>query len=54
VSPPDALAGKPAILDVPAGEGRVVFFAFNPLHRHLNHSDFRLVFNTILHWNDLP
>jgi hypothetical protein len=54
VSPPDALAGKPAILDVPAGEGRVVFFAFNPLHRYLNHSDFRLLFNTILHWNDLP
>jgi hypothetical protein len=54
VAPPDALAGKPAILDVPAGEGRVVFFAFNPLHRHLNLSDFRLLFNTILHWNDLP
>lgn len=54
VAPPDALAGKPAILDVPAGEGRVVFFAFNPLHRHLNLSDFRLVYNAILHWNDLP
>jgi hypothetical protein len=54
VSPPDALAGKPAILDVPAGEGRVIFFAFNPLHRYLNHSDFRLLDNTILHWNDLP
>jgi hypothetical protein len=46
VSPPDALAGKPAILDVPAGEGRVIFFSFNPLHRYLNHSDFRLLFNT--------
>ncbi|HUO86636.1 MAG TPA: M14 family zinc carboxypeptidase [Thermoanaerobaculia bacterium] len=54
VAPADALAGKPAILDVPAGEGRVILFAFNPLHRYLNHSDFRLLFNTLLHWNDLP
>ncbi|HYG65152.1 MAG TPA: M14 family zinc carboxypeptidase, partial [Thermoanaerobaculia bacterium] len=52
--------GKPAILDLPVdgagGEsgGRVILFAFNPLHRHLNLSDFRLVYNAILHWNDLP
>ncbi|HEX2164156.1 MAG TPA: M14 family zinc carboxypeptidase, partial [Thermoanaerobaculia bacterium] len=54
VGPEDALAGKPAIVDVPAGEGRVILFSFNPLHRYLNHSDFRLVYNAILHWNDLP
>ncbi|HEX6203792.1 MAG TPA: hypothetical protein VF100_12380, partial [Thermoanaerobaculia bacterium] len=54
VAPADALAGKPAILDVPAGRGRVILFAFNPLHRHLNHSDHRLLYNVILHWNDLP
>jgi hypothetical protein len=54
VEPADALDGKPAILDVPAGRGRVVLFAFNPLHRHLNHSDFRLLYNVLLHWNDLP
>ncbi len=46
--------GKPAILDVPAGKGRVILFAFNPMHRYLNLSDFRFVYNVILNWNDLP
>ena len=50
----DDLSTKPAILDVPAGKGRVILFAFNPLHRFLNHSDFRLVYNVILNHNDLP
>jgi hypothetical protein len=48
------LDGLPAVLDVPAGEGRVILFAFNPLHRYLNHSDFRFVWNVLLNWNDLP
>ncbi|HKY33479.1 MAG TPA: M14 family zinc carboxypeptidase [Candidatus Polarisedimenticolia bacterium] len=48
------LAGKPAILDIPAGKGRVVVFAFNPLHRFLNHSDFRLAYNVLLNHDDLP
>jgi len=50
----DVVDGKPAILDLPSGRGRVVLFNFNPLHRYLNHSDFRFVYNVILNWNDLP
>jgi hypothetical protein len=50
----DALDGKPAILDVPAGKGRVILFAFDPLHRYLNLADFRFVYNALLNWNDLP
>jgi len=50
----DEVEGQPAILDVPVGRGRVILYAFNPLHRYLNHSDFRFAFNAILHWNDLP
>jgi hypothetical protein len=50
----DAVDGKPAILDMPAGKGRVILFSFNPLHRYLNHSDFRFVYNILLNWNDLP
>jgi len=50
----DEVAGKPAILDLPVGRGRVILFAFNPLHRYLNHSDFRFAWNALLHWNDLP
>jgi len=48
------LVTKPAILDVPVGKGRVILFAFNSLHRFLNHSDFRLVYNVIMNYNDLP
>jgi hypothetical protein len=50
----DAVNGKPAILDLPAGKGRVILFAFDPLHRYLNLSDFRFVYNALLNWNDLP
>jgi hypothetical protein len=44
------LLGRPAILDLPAGRGRVVAFNFNPLHRDLNRGDHRLVWNAILNW----
>jgi len=48
------LDGKPAILDIPVGEGRVVAFNFDPIHRTLTRSDFRMVWNAILNWNDFP
>ena len=48
------LEGKPAILDIPVGRGRVVAFDFDPIHRYLTLSDFRLVWNILLNWNDLP
>jgi hypothetical protein len=44
------LIGRPAILDMPAGRGRVVAFNFNPLHRDLNRGDQRLLWNAILNW----
>jgi hypothetical protein len=50
----DVVDGKPAVLDLPVEQGRVILFAFNPLHRYLNLSDFRLVYNVLLNWNDLP
>jgi ATP-binding cassette subfamily B protein len=42
-----------AILDMPAGRGRVVAFNFNPLHRDLNRGDQRLLWNAILNWEAL-
>jgi hypothetical protein len=54
VKSPDSLDGKPAILDLPVGKGRVILYATNPLHRYLTHADFRYVYNLILNWNDLP
>ena len=50
----DEIAGKPAILDVPTGRGRVLAFDFDPIHRYQTLSDFRLVWNAVLNWNDLP
>lgn len=50
----DELVGKPAVLDVEVGKGRVIAFDFDPIHRYETESDFRLVWNAILNWNDLP
>jgi hypothetical protein len=50
----DDLEGRPAILDLPAGRGRVIAFNFNPIHRDLNRSDYRLLWNALLNWNALP
>jgi hypothetical protein len=44
------LHGRPAILAVPAGEGLIVAYNFNPMHRDLNRSDYRLLWNGILNW----
>ena len=44
---------QPAIVEVPRGAGRVVLFATNPCYRWQNHGEFTMLFNTILHFNDL-
>ncbi len=46
----DVLEGRPAILDVAVGKGRVIAFNFNPQHRDLNRSDYRLLWNAIINW----
>jgi len=46
----DQLIGRPAILDMPVGRGRVIAFNFNPFHRDLNRGDHRMVWNAILNW----
>jgi hypothetical protein len=48
------IEGKPAILDIPVGKGRTIAFDFDPIHRYQTESDFRLVWNAILNWNDMP
>ena len=49
----EALVGRPAILAVPKGDGVVVAYNFNPMHRDLNRSDYRLLWNAILNWRSL-
>lgn len=50
----DSLEGRPAIFDVPMGKGRVLAFNFNPMHRDMNRSDHRLLWNGIINWNHFP
>jgi hypothetical protein len=49
----EALSGRPAVLAVPVGEGAIVAFNFNPMHRDLNHSDYRLLWNAVLNWRSI-
>jgi hypothetical protein len=47
------LEGRPALLDLPVGKGRVIAFNFNPVHRDMNRSDHRLLWNAVLNWQRL-
>ncbi|MFN4144767.1 MAG: M14 family zinc carboxypeptidase [Runella sp.] len=47
------IIGHGGIFNVPVGQGQVVAFTFDPLHRYLNHHDAPLVWNAILNWNAL-
>jgi hypothetical protein len=49
----EELAGRPAVLDAPVGQGHVVFFAIRPFWRWETQGSFALAFNTIMNWNDL-
>ena len=48
------IKGRPAIVDVPEGQGRVVLFATNPCYRWQNLGEFNMLANAILHFNDVP
>ncbi len=46
------IKNRPAILDVPVGDGRVLLFATNPCYRWENLGEFRMLFNAVLNFND--
>ena len=54
VEDPDSLEREPAILDVPVGEGRVLIYTWNPLHRYQNLHDIPFLTNALLFYNDFP
>jgi hypothetical protein len=43
---------RPAIVDVPVGQGQVLMFATNPCYRWQNLGEFRMLFNALLNFND--
>ena len=47
------IRNRPAILDVPVGQGRVLLFATNPCYRWQNLGEFRMLFNSLVNFNDL-
>src|SRR5882762_4339280 len=47
------LLGRPAILDSPVGNGHIITFNFNPIHRDLNRGDQRMLWNAILNWQSI-
>ena len=49
----EALAGQPAVFSAGVGEGFIVLYGFDALHRHQNHGNHALVWNAFLNWNDL-
>ena len=49
----EELAGRPAVLDAPLGQGHVVLFAIRPFWRWETQGSFALAFNAIMNWNDL-
>jgi len=53
VSHPAQLGGQPAAVSVPVGEGHVVMFGFNPLHRFQTHGNFAMVWNVLANWDQL-
>ncbi|MGH7504160.1 MAG: M14 family zinc carboxypeptidase, partial [Longimicrobiales bacterium] len=49
----EELAGAPALVDVPLGEGHVVMFSFNPFWRSETLGSYALLFNALLHHGSL-
>jgi hypothetical protein len=47
------IRNRPAIIDQPNGNGRVILFAGNPCYRWQNFGEFNMLFNTVLNFNDL-
>jgi hypothetical protein len=48
-----AVGGQPAVYSEQVGDGRIVIYGFDALHRHQNHGNHALVWNALLNWNDL-
>ncbi len=53
VSHPAQLGNQPAVVSMPTGQGHVLMFGFNPLHRFQTHGTFAMVWNAIMHWDQL-
>ena len=44
---------RPAIAEIQSGKGRVLMFATNPCFRYQTLGEFNMLFNAVLHYNDV-
>jgi hypothetical protein len=51
---PDQIRNRPMVVDAPAGKGRVILFANNPIYRWQTFGEHGMVFNSLMFWNDMP
>ncbi|MFD2500977.1 hypothetical protein ACFSTI_21675 [Rhizorhabdus histidinilytica] len=49
----DQVKDRPAIINVPDGQGRLLMFATNPIWRWQNWGEFRMLYNAVLNWKQL-
>jgi hypothetical protein len=49
----EEMAGAPALVDVPAGDGHVIMFSFNPFWRSETLGSYALLFNALMHHGNL-
>jgi hypothetical protein len=50
----DQIRNRPMVVDAPAGKGRVLMFANNPIYRWQTFGEQGMVFNALLFHNDFP
>jgi hypothetical protein len=44
---------RPAIVDLPLGQGQVLMFATNPIYRWQNFGEYRMLYNALFSYKDL-
>src|SRR4030095_12704828 len=49
----DEIAQRPAVIDVPQGNGHVLLFSTNPFWRGQTKGSYFLIYNAILNWDNL-
>lgn len=49
----EQIKNRPALIDVPVGEGQIVMFATNPVYRWQNFGEFRMLYNAMFNYKSL-
>jgi hypothetical protein len=50
---PDEVKHRPAIIDQPLGEGRILMFATNPIYRDQTFGEYRMLYNALFNYRQL-